>query len=672
MTHESKILSGLNDAQKEAVSHGPGPLLVLAGPGSGKTRVLTHRIAWLVASGLARPEEILAVTFTNKAAGEMKQRIQTLLGGSSGVRAQTFHSACLYVLRRDGAKIGIDPKFAVVDEDSRRELLVKAAKEFRLDPPDAAAAGKAISFAKNCLVGPDEFPKWAAEKTAEGGLLSQKMAEAVSGCGDAVPEVYAAYQEMLKKVNGLDFDDLLFEAVRLFRERPDVARKWAEIWKWVLVDEYQDTNRAQYEWLQLLVKKRRNVTAVGDPDQSIYGWRAADVENILRFKEDFPEAKVVALEKNYRSVPVVTSLADRLIQNNTQREKKTLIPVRPDGGEAQCLSFPDERAEAEFLAEKISAMRGGQGLSWSDFAVLYRVNALSRTYEEALAKRGVPYVVVGSVGFWGRKEVKDVLAHLRVAVNPKDVVSLRRICLLQPNVGEATAAQVAALVLAGRPAAEALSDVAARPGIGKKARSSLARLAKTLEVLETGIREKKPAAELCMYAAESTGYMAKLAKDRSEEGRERAANVGALISAAAEIDASGGGVAELLERAALASGDSDDGGGKDAVRLMTLHKAKGLEFHTVFLVAAEEGYLPHYQSSYGPALEEERRLCFVGATRAKDCLFVTWCRERTNWGRTAWNRPSRFLREMGFDVNSSFEMRRFSNTKWAGRIAAEL
>lgn len=662
---ESEILSGLNDAQKEAVTCSRGPLLVLAGPGSGKTRVLTHRVAWLIASDLARPEEVLAVTFTNKAAGEMKQRIQSLLKNSAGVRAQTFHSICLYVLRQDGAKIGVDPKFSVVDEESRRELLEKVAEDLSLEAQDVNSAGRAISFAKNCLVGPDEFPKWAAEKLDKKSLLFQKRAEVVSGCIDTAPEVYAAYQKLLKKVNGLDFDDLLFEAVRLFRERPDVLEKWSNIWKWVLVDEYQDTNKAQYEWLQMLVKKHRNVTAVGDPDQSIYGWRAADVENILRFKEDFPEAKVVALEKNYRSVPAVTSLADKLIQNNARREKKTLIPVRPNDGDVQCLSFPDERAEAEFLVKKISALHNEQKLSWSDCAVLYRINALSRTYEEALAKCGIPYTVVGSVGFWGRREVKDVLAHLQVAVNQRDAISLRRICLLQPGVGKALTAQVVTYVLAGYPAKEALLNVAGELGVSRNARSSLNRLAKALVILEEGIREGKPAAELCRYAVEATGYMKKLNRDQSEEGQERIANVGALISAAAEIDSAGGSVTELLERAALASAEGEEGR-KDAVRLMTLHKAKGLEFPAVFLVAMEVGNLPHFRNDSGPALEEERRLCFVGATRAKDYLYITWCSERNMWGRKWEKEPSRFLKEMGFEFDDEEE--EYEDEVYAARI----
>lgn len=663
----SEILSGLNEAQKEAVTYGRGPLLILAGPGSGKTRVLTHRVAWLIASDLAQPEEVLAVTFTNKAAGEMKQRIQNLLKDSAGVRAQTFHSACLFVLRQDSAKIGIDPRFTVVDEESRRELLERVAEDLRLEAQDVSSAARAVSFAKNCLIGPDEFPEWATKRIDRKSLLSQKRAEVVSGYIDTAPKVYAAYQKLLRKVNGLDFDDLLFEAVRLFRERPDVLEKWSNIWKWVLVDEYQDTNRAQYEWLQMLVKKHRNVTAVGDPDQSIYGWRAADVENILRFKEDFPEAKVVALEKNYRSVPAVTSLADRLIQNNTRREKKALVPVRPDGGEVQCAAFPDEHYEAEFLVRKIFALQKEKGLSWADFAVLYRTNALSRVYEEALAKHGIPYTVVGSVGFWGRREVKDVLAHLQVAVNPRDAVSLRRICLLQPGVGKALTAQVVTYVLAGYPAKEALSNVAGGAGVSRNARSSLDRLAKALAALEEGIGKGKPAAELCKYAVEATGYMKKLAKDQSEEGQERAANVGALVSAAAEIDSAGGSVTDLLERAALASAEGEEGK-KDAVRLMTLHKAKGLEFPVVFLVAAEEGNLPHFRNDSGPALEEERRLCFVGATRAKDCLYVTYCLERNMWGKR-WDRgPSQFLKEMGFDLGEEEDEEEYEEEIYAARV----
>jgi DNA helicase-2/ATP-dependent DNA helicase PcrA len=643
------ILSGLNPAQREAVLHGGGPLLILAGPGSGKTRVLTHRVARLISSGMAAPGEILAVTFTNKAAEEMRSRLAALLGPDAArtVRASTFHSACAHVLRHDYGRIGGDPGFTVADEDARKELLEQVAEKAGLDRQEAFAAGRAISFAKNCLVGPDSFSGWAADRADGSGLIAFRKSEVLQGIAREAAEAYRLYQRLLRAAGMLDFEDLLFEAVRLFRERPDVLAKWQERWKWVLVDEYQDTNRAQYEWLRLLTARRRNVTVVGDPDQSIYGWRAADVENVRRFLEDHPDARVVPLGANYRCAREVVAASARLISRSAGWHKKGLSAVRVEAGTVRALALADEREEAGYAAGQIERLRRLNGLPWREFAVLVRRNAATRQFEEEFARRAIPYVVVGGPGFWGRAEVKDVLAHLRVAVNPRDALSLRRAARLQPGVGKVLSERLALMCLEGVPAGEALERLAAEPGVSARAAGSLRRLAGVLAELEEGARRGVSAAELCRLAAERSGYLGRLRRAGSEEARERLANVEALASAAAELDAQGGGVRELLERAALASGEGAEDEGRDAVRLLTLHKAKGLEFAVVFMPGMEEGGFPDFRSAFGPALEEERRVCYVGMTRAKDALFLTWCRRRLLWGRAQAREPSRFLAEAG-------------------------
>ena len=629
------LLDDLNPPQRDAVLAGDGPLLVLAGAGSGKTRVIAHRIAHLLGVGGTHPRNVLAVTFTNKAAGEMARRVDALLA-PAGLRAPliaTFHSVCVRMLRAHGEAIGLPRHFTIYDEDDRTALVKECMKEGELTDRSftPGAAAHRISYLKNQMVSVQDALRDAR------GPWEQKAAL-----------VYSRYEKRLRETGAVDFDDLLLLVVKLLQDSPETLAWYRGLWKHVLVDEYQDTNRAQYRIIRLLTAEHRNICVVGDDSQSIYRWRGADINNILDFEKDFPGTRTVKLEQNYRSTKSILAVADGVIANNHQRKEKTLWTANPVGEPAAVYRGWDEHEEANFVAQTILKTRT-DGVGWDGIAVFYRTNAQSRVVEDALRRARIPYVIVGGVRFYERKEIKDTLAWLRLSINPADDVAFRRAVQAPPRgVGATTLARLDEFALDAtepRPLLELAK--APPPDVRGKARTGLEDFATTVGRLAAQRRELSPPAFIDLVL-QASGYRKALEQDRSPEAEGRLENLEELIAAAEDFVAAEGEptIEAFLDSVALMSDVDELKEAEARVTLMTLHSAKGLEFPVVFLTGLEEGVFPHARSMNDPEeIEEERRLCYVGLTRARDRLYLSYAVHRRIHGYGV-GEPSRFLREM--------------------------
>ena len=624
---ESSILEGLSPEQKEAVLASEGPVIILAGAGSGKTRVIVHRVAYLVAERGLPSEQVLAVTFTNKAAGEMKERAASLLPpGSMRSWISTFHSLCVRILRRDGVALGLPRDFLIYDDDDQMSIVREALKELdlseKLHPPRRLLSR--ISARKNTGRDPEEIVEESPAATT-------------------LARVAERYRKALETAHALDFDDLLLQAVRLFGEHPGIRDAYRERFRYVVVDEYQDTNHAQYELIRHLVPPAGTVTVVGDEDQSIYSWRGADIRNILDFERDYPGARVLRLEENYRSRQEILDVASELVSHNQSRKGKILRALRGSGAKVGLHRSGDEYQEAAMVVDRIPSRGAGRT------AILYRMNAQSRLFEEALLRADIPYTVVGGVGFYARREVKDLLAYLRLLTNPQDPVAFRRIVNSPPRgIGDKTLLEIDRLAQArGVSPYEALSTALDEGRLGGRAQLALGGFSRMIESLRAEMGQLGLVA-LLQRVLEVTGYAAVLAEEDTQESEDRLENLAELLSAAGdyvarEEDAS---IAGFLDRVSLLS-DVDQAREGASVVLMTLHSAKGLEFERVFLVGLEEGLVPHSRSLLDLAsLEEERRLCYVGMTRAKEQLQLSWAQSRQVFGQRKLSEPSRFLSEL--------------------------
>ena len=654
------LLNGMNDRQAEAVQTTEGPLLIMAGAGSGKTRVLTHRIAYLIDEKMVNPWNILAITFTNKAAREMKERAAALNPATQDCLIATFHSMCVRILRREADHIGYNRNFTIVDPGEQRTLMKRILKNLNLDPKkwnERAILGT-ISNAKNDLI----------DEVAYANMAGDMYTEIVAKC-------YTAYQKELRQSEAMDFDDLIMLTLRLFDQNPDVLTYYQQRYQYIHVDEYQDTNHAQYQLVKLLASRFKNICVVGDADQSIYGWRGADMQNILDFEKDYPEAKVVLLEENYRSTKTILQAANEVIRNNRNRRPKNLWTQNEDGEEIVYYRANDEQDEALFVARTIDQL-SREGYSHKDFAVLYRTNAQSRTVEEALLKANIPYTMVGGTKFYSRKEIRDVISYLNLIANPSDNISYERV-VNEPKrgVGPGTvdkirnfaASQEISLV-------EASANIMLSPVKGKAAQAvyDFANL-----ILDLRDRlDDYSVTELVELVLKKTGYSAALAAQATLESQARIENIEEFLSVTKNFDenpdnpADESGLDKLsrfLNDLALIA-DTDDGDQESSeVTLMTLHAAKGLEFPVVFLVGMEENVFPLSRASEDEdELEEERRLAYVGITRAEKILYLTNANSRLLYGRTNYNQPTRFLREISSDLlnyqglarpaNSSFKV----------------
>jgi DNA helicase-2/ATP-dependent DNA helicase PcrA len=627
------LLDELNPPQRDAVLAGDGPLLVLAGAGSGKTRVIAHRIAHLLGVRGVHPRNVLAVTFTNKAAGEMARRVEALLA-PVGIRAPliaTFHSACVRILRAHGEAIGLPRHFTIYDEDDRAALVKECMKEGELADRTftPSTAAHRISYWKNQMASVQDALRDAR------GPWEQKAAL-----------VYSRYEKRLRETGGVDFDDLLLLVVKLLRESPETLAWYRGLWKHVLVDEYQDTNRAQYRIIRLLTDEHRNVCVVGDSDQSIYKWRGADINNILDFEKDFPGTRVVKLEQNYRSTKRVLAIASAVIDNNLQRKDKTLWTENPEGEPAAVYRGWDEHEEANFVAQTILKTRA-DGVGWDGIAVFYRTNAQSRVMEDALRRARIPYVIVGGVRFYERKEIKDTLAWLRLCINSADDVAFRRAVQAPPRgVGATTLARLDEVAVDHALPLLTLAAVPP-PDVRGKARTALEDFAAAVKRLADQRADLSPPAFIDLVLQVS-GYRKALEQDRSPEAEGRLENLEELVAAAEDFtnDNEGATVEAFLDSVALMSDVDELKEAEARVTLMTLHSAKGLEFPVVFLTGLEEGVFPHARSMNDPEeIEEERRLCYVGVTRARERLYVSYAVHRRIHGYGV-GEPSRFLREM--------------------------
>ena len=612
----TEILEGLNPAQQDAVQTMSGPVLILAGAGSGKTKTLTHRIANLIANGVL-PSEILALTFTNKAAREMRERLAKILGRENSFSFMpwmgTFHSICVKMLRIEAENVGLDKSFVIYDTDDRSALIKRAMKELQISDKSVKpkAAEAAISKAKNDGKSPDEM-----------------LADAYYPNQQQIARVYERYEDMRQKANAVDFDDLLLYVARLLKVREDIREKWQNRFKHILIDEYQDTNHIQYQIVKLLVNEERNICCVGDDWQSIYSWRGADFTNILNFERDFPGAKVIKLEQNYRSTQNILDAAQKVITKNTQRSDKTLFTEAGKGAPITIQQARDEQDEAKWVASTIRKMRR----PLSDFAVLYRTNAQSQAFERAFMDYRLPYKLVGGVRFYDRKEIRDIVAYLHLIVNPRDIISLTRVINVPARgIGEKSVQKI----LEG--------DL---EGLTAKTRGAYE---KFVDIL-AGLREQNVAgvgpAEIVEDLLRKIDYRGYLNDGDKLKAEERNENLTALVGEAGTYQT----LYEFLADAALMS-SSDEEAGKDAVTLMTLHAAKGLEFPVVFLVGLEEGLLPHVRSMDESVedVEEERRLAYVGMTRAMQELFLSYANSRFMFGGRNYNFPSRFLQDLGYN-----------------------
>ena len=654
------LLNGMNDRQAEAVQTTEGPLLIMAGAGSGKTRVLTHRIAYLIDEKMINPWNILAITFTNKAAREMKERAAALNPATQDCLIATFHSMCVRILRREADHIGYNRNFTIVDPGEQRTLMKRILKNLNLDPKkwNERAILSTISNAKNDLI----------DEVAYANMAGDMYTEIVAKC-------YTAYQKELRQSEAMDFDDLIMLTLRLFDQNPDVLTYYQQRYQYIHVDEYQDTNHAQYQLVKLLASRFKNICVVGDADQSIYGWRGADMQNILDFEKDYPEAKVVLLEENYRSTKTILQAANEVIRNNRNRRPKNLWTQNEDGEEIVYYRANDEQDEALFVARTIDQLSRG-GYSHKDFAVLYRTNAQSRTVEEALLKANIPYTMVGGTKFYSRKEIRDVISYLNLIANPSDNISYERV-VNEPKrgVGPGTVDKIRNFAATQEISLlDASANIMLSPVKGKAAQAVYEFANLILDLRDR--LDDYSVTELVELVLKKTGYSAALAAQATLESQARIENIEEFLSVTKNFDENPDNPADetgldklsrFLNDLALIA-DTDDGDQESSeVTLMTLHAAKGLEFSVVFLVGMEENVFPLSRASEDEdELEEERRLAYVGITRAEKILYLTNANSRMLYGKTNYNHPTRFLREISSDLlnyqglarpaNSSFKV----------------
>lgn len=661
------LLTGMNDQQAEAVQTTEGPLLIMAGAGSGKTRVLTHRIAYLIDEKMINPWNILAITFTNKAAREMRERAVALNPATSETLIATFHSMCVRILRREADHIGYNRNFTIVDPGEQRTLMKRILKNLNLDPKkwnERAILGT-ISNAKNDLL--DEI----AYEHQAGDMYTQIVAKC-----------YKAYQEELHRSKAMDFDDLIMMTLRLFDKNPDVLAYYQQRYQYIHVDEYQDTNHAQYQLVKLLASRFKNICVVGDADQSIYGWRGADMQNILDFEKDYPEAKVVLLEENYRSTKKILQAANEVIKNNRNRRPKKLWTQNDEGEQIVYYRANDERDEAVFVASTIDNIVREKVKNFKDFAVLYRTNAQSRTIEEALLKSNIPYTMVGGTKFYSRKEIRDVISYLNLIANTSDNISFERV-VNEPKrgVGPGTLEKLRNFAYEQNMSLlDASANIMLSPIKGKAAQGvyDFANMILNLRDQLDGLS----ITDTVEAILDKSGYLDALSMQQTLESQSRIENIEEFMSVTKNFDETNTDGTEdetgidrlgrFLNDLALIA-DTDDGEAEAAeVTLMTLHAAKGLEFPVVFLIGMEEGVFPLSRASEEPdELEEERRLAYVGITRAEEILFLTNANTRTLFGKTSYNRPSRFLREISDDLLQYQGLARPANSSFGVRFTKE-
>ncbi|MGH3102575.1 MAG: ATP-dependent helicase [Gaiellaceae bacterium] len=645
-----RYLADLNPAQREAVLATEGPLLVIAGAGSGKTRVLTHRVAHLIAAVGVKPNEILAITFTNRAAGEMRERLERMLGGvARAIWILTFHSACGRILRREAERLGYRSNFTIYDSADQIRLVKQCLEELEKDPKRYTPRGihAQISNAKNLLIAPDEFRDRVS-----------------SFAEQTVAEVYELYQRRLAASNAVDFDDMLMLTVQILERFPEARERWQKAFRYVLVDEYQDTNHAQYRLLQLLAGTHRNICVVGDPDQSIYAFRGADIRNILEFERDFGEARTVALEQNYRSTNAILGAANAVIAHNRERKEKRLWSELGEGAPVRVFEVEDEHSEARFVAAEIAQIfdEGGAG---RELAIFYRMNAQSRVLEQTLKLNQVAYQVIGGPRFYERAEVKDAIAYLQVIDNPSDAVSLMRIANRpRRGIGDAS---IARLVTYADARGISLFEALAHPeeaGVSGAPLRALQGLRTLLQSLQSSAQELD-VPELLRAVLERSGTLEAYEAERTIEARGRIENVEAFVDGAREYQetADDPSLSGFLQEISLYSDQDALAEEASAVTLMTLHNAKGLEFRFVFVVGLEEEIFPSARSIEEQGIEEERRLFYVGMTRAMERLTLTHASARLLWGRTTHNLPSRFLDELPSD---GVERERLRPASWSG------
>ncbi|MER6608176.1 DNA helicase PcrA [Streptomyces sp. NPDC000927] len=659
------LLDGLNEQQRAAVVHAGSPLLIVAGAGSGKTRVLTHRIAHLLATRGVHPGQILAITFTNKAAGEMKERVEQLVGPRAhAMWVMTFHSACVRILRRESKKLGFTSSFSIYDAADSKRLMALVCRDLDLDPkrfPPKSFTAK-VSSLKNELIDEETFAGQAG-----GGTSHSSEFENGGGFEKTLAQAYTMYQARLREANALDFDDIIMTTVHLLQAFPDVAEHYRRRFRHVLVDEYQDTNHAQYTLVRELVgpagegEVPAELCVVGDADQSIYAFRGATIRNILQFEEDYPDATTILLEQNYRSTQTILSAANAVIERNESRRPKNLWTNAGTGARITGYVADTEHDEAQFVAEEIDRLTDAGDARAGDVAVFYRTNAQSRVFEEIFIRVGLPYKVVGGVRFYERKEVRDVLAYLRVLANPEDAVPLRRILNVpKRGIGERAEAMIEALALREKITfPQALRRVDEAYGMAARSANAVKRFNTLMEELRTVVESGVGPAVVLEAVLERTGYLAELQASTDPQDETRIENLQELAAVALEFEQErgeageegAGTLAEFLERVALVA-DSDqipdeDEEGSGVITLMTLHTAKGLEFPVVFLTGMEDGVFPHMRAlGQTKELEEERRLAYVGITRARERLYLTRAAMRSAWGQPSYNPPSRFLEEI--------------------------
>ncbi|MCW3024066.1 MAG: family ATPase, partial [Conexibacter sp.] len=635
------LLDGLNEPQRAAVVAGDGPLLILAGAGSGKTRVLTHRIAYLIHTQRARAGEILAITFTNKAAAEMRDRVGMLLGHSTrAMWVLTFHSACARILRAEAQRLGYTRQFTIYDASDSRRLVKRCLDQLDVDPKRFTPGSVAhqISDAKNKLRSAEDYAQMV------GGYFEQTVAEA-----------YKLYERELVRMNAMDFDDLLFRMVNVLELFPEVRARYAATFRHVLVDEYQDTNHAQYRLLQLIAGEHKNLAVVGDDAQSIYSFRGADIRNILDFQDDFPDATVVKLEQNYRSTQTILSASNALIAHNRAQMHKTLWTDQGEGDPIVVRELEDEHAEARYVLGEVQRLVD-EGVSLAEIAVFYRTNAHSRVLEDALVRAEVAYQVIGGTKFYERAEVKDTMAYLTLLANPADAISFTRVANSpKRGIGQTSLSRVLAHAEnMGITVWEAANDPAGVPGLGTAAVRSFERFMSTMNGLRERVADSVPMGDLLEAVLSETGYLDALEAERTIEAQGRIENLGELVAVAREFDAVAPAEADrldvFLQQIALQSDTDNRKDDAGMVTLMTLHNAKGLEYPIVYMIGCEEGVFPHSRSIDEGTLEEERRLCYVGMTRAMRALTMTHARQRNVFGSRAYGLPSRFLAEIPPDL----------------------
>jgi DNA helicase-2/ATP-dependent DNA helicase PcrA len=640
---ESPLLEPLNPVQREAVLHTDGPVLIVAGAGSGKTRILTHRIAYLIKEKGIRPGAILAITFTNKAAQEMAERVQSLVGAgvAKAMWVLTFHSACARIMRREHEHLMLPSSFTIYDEADSQRVLKIVLKEMNVDekrfPPRAVKA--AIGKAKDNML----YPRQVAEQA---GSWYERM----------VADAYTAYQRRLHDAGAVDFDDLIMRTVKLLRDRPEVLEHYQERFRYIHIDEYQDTNRAQYHLVNLLAAKYRNLCVVGDADQGIYSWRGATIQNLLDFENDYPDATEFILDQNYRSTRTILEVANALIDHNLQRKPKNLWTDSDTGHPVVRHKADNEHDEAFFVATEVERLVQDQAEhAYADVAVFYRTNAQSRVLEDVFMKAGIPYRVIGGVRFYERREVKDITAYLKVLVNPQDVVSARRIINTpKRGIGDQT---VAVLESFARDEGITLIQAARRAEeialLSPRALGAIRGFVEVMDRLEALAAEGAGPARMVEAAFTESGYWAELDAERTVEAETRKENLKELVGVGAEFQARfpDRGLSEFLEQIALVTEQDEYDETAGSVSLMTMHNAKGLEFDVVFMIGLEDGVFPHYRSMTDSAeLEEERRLAYVGITRARRRLYLTHAWSRSLFGASSYNPPSRFLNEIPSDL----------------------